>query len=229
MVLSMALPVCAEEAPSREAAVKEPQGAPSREAGVKEPQGAAPREAEVKEPHEAARSTVQEPKGKAAKPREDLPNFHEVYPYLYRSGEPSIEGLKKLKEMGVTTIFDLRAPSEQHFFDEKPEARALGFKYNRIVMTSAAPTDKQVSTIMRAIEKAKEDPSKGKVLVHCAHGSDRTGCIIGIWRVTHDGWTYDEAYKEMRKYWFSPKFTHLSDPVKERAKSEPSKAEAVSK
>ena len=154
----------------------------------------------------------------AKKPVEDLPNFHEVHPFLYRSGEPTVEGLKKLKEMGVNTLIDLRAPSEQKF-DEKEAASELGFKYIRMVMTSAAPTKKQVDTLLSTIKKAEKNPSGGKVLVHCAHGSDRTGCMIGIWRVTQEGWNYDEAYKEMRKYWFTPKFVNLSAAVKKYAEN----------
>lgn len=153
-----------------------------------------------------------------AKKKEDLPNFHEVHPYLYRSGEPTEAGMKKLKEMGVKTVIDLRAPSEMHF-DEDKVAKELGLKYIRLVMTSAPPTEKQVDTLLSTIKEAKEDNSKGSVLVHCAHGSDRTGCMIGIWRVTQEDWDYDTAYKEMRKYWFTPKFTRLADSVKVRAKT----------
>ena len=70
---------------------------------------------------------------------------------------------------------------------------------------------------MTAVTEAKNDKAKGAVLLHCAHGSDRTGCLVGIWRVTEDGWKYPEAYKEMRHYWFTPKFTKLSGAVKEYA------------
>ncbi len=150
---------------------------------------------------------------------EDLPNFHEVHPYFYRSGEPTKAGLKKLKEMGFSTLIDLRAPSEQKF-DEKEAASELGLKYIRLVMTSAAPTKEQVDTVLGEIKKAEKDPSNGKVLLHCAHGSDRTGCMVGIWRVTQEGWNYDDAYKEMRKYWFTPKFVKLSGAVKEHAEKQ---------
>jgi len=145
---------------------------------------------------------------------EDLPNFHEVHPFLYRSGEPTKKGLAQLKEQGFKTLIDLRAPSEQKF-DEKEAASELGLKYIRLLMTSAPPTKKQVDTMLDEIKKAQQDSSNGKVLVHCAHGSDRTGCMIGIWRVSQEGWNYDDAYKEMRKYWFTPKFTKLSGAVKE--------------
>jgi protein tyrosine/serine phosphatase len=160
----------------------------------------------------AAKTTV-------SKKAEDLPNFHEVHPFLYRSGEPSQDGLKKLKAMGIKTLIDLRAPSEQHHFDEQKAATDLGLKYIRLEMSSAPPTDYQIDTLLGTIKEAQKDPSKGSVLVHCAHGSDRTGCMIGIWRVTQDNWSYDEAYKEMRKYWFTPKFVRLANAVKGRAKA----------
>ncbi len=127
-----------------------------------------------------------------------------------------MKGLSQLKEQGFKTLIDLRAPSEQKF-DEKEAASKLGLKYIRMVMTSAAPTKEQVDTLLSEIKKAEKDPSNGKILVHCAHGSDRTGCMIGIWRVTQEGWNYDDAYKEMRKYWFTPKFVKLSGAVKEYA------------
>jgi protein tyrosine/serine phosphatase len=76
--------------------------------------------------------------------------------------------------------------------------------------------------MMSAIDEAKKETEAGeknkKVFLHCAHGSDRTGCMVGIWRVTRDGWDYPAAYQEMRKYYFGPKFTKLSGAVEERAK-----------
>ncbi|MBC7998916.1 MAG: tyrosine-protein phosphatase [Leptolyngbya sp.] len=159
---------------------------------------------------------------KALKPKEDLPNFHQVHPFLYRGGEPTREGLRKAKEMGVTTVLDLRNPGEMDF-DEKELSKELGLKYIHMPMNSKAPTDKQVKKMMAEIDKAKEksggsdSPSKDAVFMHCAHGSDRTGCMIGIWRVKRDGYDYDKAYQEMRKYWFTPKFTNLSGAVRTAA------------
>ena len=41
-------------------------------------------------------------------------------------------------------------------------------------------------------------------LVHCTHGQDRTGYVIGRYRVLHDRWTKDAAYQEMRDHHFHP-------------------------
>jgi protein tyrosine/serine phosphatase len=145
----------------------------------------------------------------------DLPNFHEVHPYLFRGGEPTEAGMEKLKEKNIATIIDLRGKSEKTAQEEE-WARKLKFKYINLPMSSKPPTAKQVKTFMDAVSHAQKQ-GDAPVFVHCAHGSDRTGCMVGIWRVSKDGYSYDEAYKEMRHYWFTPKFTMLSGTVKEYA------------
>jgi protein tyrosine/serine phosphatase len=158
--------------------------------------------------HERFRTEVLEQK--------DLPNFHEVHPFLLRSGRPTEGGMQDVKAKGVTTIIDLRNPGEKKF-DEAASAKQLGIKYISMPMSSAPPTKKQVDTFISVVKRAEAHPEDSKVLVHCTHGSDRTGCLVGIWRVTQDGWNYDQAYKEMRKYWFTPKFIRLSATVEQYA------------
>ncbi len=156
---------------------------------------------------------------RTVKAKEDLPNFHEVHPFLYRGGEPTEKGLEKAKELGVKTVIDLRAASERTM-NEKKVAESLGMKYINLPMTSAAPTTKQVKTFLKAVDKAEESTKSGKpeaVFIHCAHGSDRAGCMVGVYRVTHDDYSYDDAFKEMRKYYFGTKFTNLSGTVKKYA------------
>jgi protein tyrosine phosphatase (PTP) superfamily phosphohydrolase (DUF442 family) len=157
-----------------------------------------------------------EDKMSAARPKETqaLPNFHKVTDYLYRGGEPSPEGMMQLKEMGVKTLIDLRAKTEAAH-NEEELAKKLGMKYINMTMTSEAPTKKQVETLLATIDSARE--KNEPVLVHCAHGSDRTGCMIGIWRVARDNWSFDDTYKEMRKYWFGVKYDKLRNAVKERS------------
>lgn len=151
-----------------------------------------------------------------ARPKEikSLPNFHKVTDYLYRGGEPTPGGMIALKRMGVKTLIDLRAQTEAAH-DEAHLAKKLGMKYINMTMTAEAPTKKQVETLLATIDSAKE--KNEPVLVHCAHGSDRTGCMIGIWRVTRDNWSFDDTYKEMRKYYFGVKYDKLRNAVKERA------------
>ena len=142
----------------------------------------------------------------------DLPNFHTVSPNIYRGGAPTENGLKKLHEMGIHTIIDLRISPKQ-VQKEKQEAERLGFNWINLPMGSDPPTTKQVAALIAALKRAPQE----SVFVHCQHGADRTGCMLGIWRETQQGWTFAQTWTEMRKYGFDPRWTKLTDAVRRRA------------
>jgi protein tyrosine/serine phosphatase len=50
--------------------------------------------------------------------------------------------------------------------------------------------------------KTIDDPDCGPVYVHCAGGRHRTGSMVAVYRMVHDGWTVDKAYDEMLAYDF---------------------------
>lgn len=147
----------------------------------------------------------------SAQPAQDLPNFHPVGPGIYRGAAPTEDGLKRLKSMGIHTIIDLRiAPKTVK--KEKAYAQSLGFQFINLPMGGDPPTQKEVNTLLATLKKAPSEP----VFVHCQHGADRTGCMIGIYRVTQQGWQWNNTFAEMRKYGFNPHWTKLSGAVKER-------------
>ena len=40
-------------------------------------------------------------------------------------------------------------------------------------------------------------PAMQPVLVHCLHGSDRTGTMVAIYRIAYGGWSKAQATEEM--------------------------------
>lgn len=42
------------------------------------------------------------------------------------------------------------------------------------------------------------DPENQPVYVHCDRGSDRTGVVVAAYRIRVEGWSIEEAYREMR-------------------------------
>lgn len=143
---------------------------------------------------------------------QELPNFHTVDPGIYRGGAPTAQGLQKLKSLGIHTIIDLRI-SPHLVKREKADAQRLGFTWINLPMGADPPTARQVSTLLATLKRAPSEP----VYVHCQHGADRTGCMIGIWRETHDGWAFTQAWAEMRKYGFNPHWAKLTAAVRKRA------------
>jgi protein tyrosine/serine phosphatase len=122
-----------------------------------------------------------------------LTNFAEVSPYLYRGGQPGADGLKALKEMGVGIIIDMRGSKSAH---EKTAVEKLGMRYVTIPWHCPFPSDTKFARFLKVIH---ENP-RTKIFVHCRLGDDRTGMAIATYRMADEGWSPDEALKEMKEF-----------------------------
>lgn len=133
----------------------------------------------------------------------ELPKFHPVTDRLYRGGQPRDGGLRRLRELGIDTIVNLRGTSKTTKAEEA-EARALGFNYFNIALPNwGRPQDERVRRALLIIGA----PQNGRVFVHCKDGVDRTGMIVAIHRITHQDWKTRDALAEaehlgMRRYQF---------------------------
>lgn len=139
---------------------------------------------------------------------DDLPNFRSLHPYLFCGGSPSEAGLVKLKEKGVTTVINLRK-MKRSIESEKLLCQKLGISYLGLPMAHDGPTRAQVDSFLKEarLAKASYNPETKKashaIYLHCTFGEDRTGCLIGIYRMVEDGWSQADALNEMHKYGFS--------------------------
>lgn len=130
---------------------------------------------------------------------ETLPNFHKVNEQLYRGAQPGAGGIGQLKSLGIKSILNLRE-SGDNTRAEEAEARAAGLNYFSVPMDGTSkPTDEQISAALAVINDASNWP----VFIHCKRGADRTGTVVAIYRIGHDGWTAREALKEAKGYGMS--------------------------
>ncbi|NLD36319.1 MAG: dual specificity protein phosphatase family protein [Desulfatiglans sp.] len=118
-----------------------------------------------------------------------VPNLHKVSEILYRSAQPTSEGMKNLKALGIKTIINLRS-----FNSDRKEIGDTGLGYEHIYMKAWHPEIKEVVRFLKIVTDEKRTP----VLVHCQHGADRTGIMCAIYRVAVQGWTKEEALKELK-------------------------------
>lgn len=125
-----------------------------------------------------------------------IANFKPVYPNLWRGGQPeSIDDWQKLADMGIKTVLKLNTEAEC------PDELAGGFGINVIVhpidlveqIMGGIPGD-YLPTASKVIG---DSISLGAVFVHCEHGEDRTGLVIGAYQVCDQGWTKEAAWQEM--------------------------------
>lgn len=125
----------------------------------------------------------------------ELPNFFKINDRLYRGGQPRKGGIKKLSELGVKTIINLRRESDETRAERK-EAEAAGIKYFHISMSSfGRPSDAQVARALEIIDQAENHP----VFIHCQRGSDRTGTVIAAYRISRENWGTKEALDEAKR------------------------------
>ncbi|MEJ2032973.1 MAG: dual specificity protein phosphatase family protein [Deltaproteobacteria bacterium] len=117
-----------------------------------------------------------------------VPNLHKVSDSLYRSAQPSAEGMANLKAIGIKTIVNLRS-----FHSDRDEIGNSGLAYEHIHMKAWHPEEEDVIKFLKIVTNAKRTP----VLVHCQHGADRTGIMCALYRVAVQNWKKEEALREM--------------------------------
>ena len=118
------------------------------------------------------------------------PNLHHVSSSLYRSAQPTAEGMRNLQALGIRTVINLRA-----FHADNDELAGINISDEHISMKTWHPEREDVVRFLRIATAPERQP----VLVHCQHGADRTGSMIAIYRVAVQGWNMDEAVQEMTK------------------------------
>jgi protein tyrosine/serine phosphatase len=148
---------------------------------------------------------------------EELPNFQKVNARLYRGGQPRTGGLKRLASLGVKTVINLR-DDDARARREGEEAKAAGLHYFNVPFGRLGrPADAEVEHVLALIDA----PENGVVFVHCAKGQDRTGTVVAVYRITHDGWTSEQAKQEANRYgmrfWQRGMKDYISDYYRDHA------------
>jgi uncharacterized protein (TIGR01244 family) len=130
-------------------------------------------------------------------------NFGQINAQYFRGEQPEGRDYADLAALGIKTVIDLQADGTNH--DEAALVAAAGMTFHRIPMTTRVePTTEQLATFLAIVN----DPAQQPVYVHCAGGRHRTGVMTAVYRMTHDGWTADRAFKEMKQFKFGADFLH---------------------
>lgn len=132
-------------------------------------------------------------------PEKPFENLHQVADNLFRSEQPNQKGMIYLKEQNFKIIINLR---EKQRDVKLADGENFTFIHYPIVTWKIDETDiLHVMQILKGI--------KGKALIHCKHGSDRTGCMVAAFRMVFQDWSKEEALAELRKdefgyheFWF---------------------------
>ncbi len=115
-------------------------------------------------------------------------NLHRVTPQLYRSAQPDAAGMRELEKLGVRTVIDLRDLNS-----DVRAARGTGLRLVRVKMDAWHIEDEDIARALAVLRRKGQGP----FLVHCHHGSDRTGVVCAMYRIVEQRWSREDAIREL--------------------------------
>lgn len=126
-------------------------------------------------------------------------NLYQVSDDLYRSEQPLSANQSQLKQLNIQNIISLRSHNQT-----AKQLGDAGFNIIHLPINTWAIDRQDVVNTLKAIKQIQA--KKQKVLIHCYHGSDRTGTMVAMYRIFLEQWSVEEAKKEMKQggYGFHP-------------------------
>lgn len=127
-----------------------------------------------------------------------IKNFHRVTEWLFRGAQPNPGGIEYLAESGVKTVLSLRCGTRAAS-TERAAVEEAGMRYENIPLSYwKVPTEETIDRFLELVDDSTNHP----IFVHCFHGADRTGLMIATFRIARLGWTFQQAYDEMKRCGF---------------------------
>jgi protein tyrosine/serine phosphatase len=116
-----------------------------------------------------------------------LNNMYKVDEGVYRSEQPDKKQFQALEHYGIKEILNLR-----YWHSDSRHVKTTNLQLHRIKMNAHDANDFDVVSALRIIKNRK-----GPILIHCHHGSDRTGLIVAMYRIVFQSVSKENAISEM--------------------------------
>ena len=129
---------------------------------------------------------------------------------VYRSGCLTANGFRDaIQKNNIKTVIS--------FWDENPDPTLYGSRFDwsaikesdlcksldvnyQFIFVKLLPDDPTVA--VEKFLKIMDDPASYPVLFHCKAGLHRTGVMAAIYRMEYDGWSRQDAMRELRAHGF---------------------------
>jgi len=135
---------------------------------------------------------------------EDIPRLCEVDTNLFRGGQPTQEGYRQLQAEGIKKIISFRH-EKKYISQDREQVEALGMEYVSLPWMIGLPYKKEIFTLFFKEIQTKQD---APIFFHCKRGSERTGVMTGAYLIKEKGYTWEEAYEEIKQFSIKPIFMH---------------------
>jgi protein tyrosine/serine phosphatase len=113
--------------------------------------------------------------------------MYQVDEGIYRSEQPDRKQFLLLEKYGIKEILNLR-----YWNSDVKYAKGANLTLHRVRMNAHDANDFDVVSALRIIKNRK-----GPILIHCHHGSDRTGLIVAMYKIVFLNEIKADAIEEM--------------------------------
>lgn len=123
-----------------------------------------------------------------ATPVDKAINLYQMTASLYRSALPDKDSVPLLQRLKVQTVVS---------FIKEDDSVWLGHTPMFLVSIPLHADRVDDADVLRVLRILQTTQLKGPVLMHCKHGRNRTGLMAAMYRTVLQGWSKEEALKEM--------------------------------
>ena len=119
-------------------------------------------------------------------------NFYKVSETLFRSEQPTEDGMKNIEAFGIGTVISLRSRQKDVELAKNTELNLI-----HVSMRAWNPKYEDAVKVMYFLNPNNPETNKKPILIHCYHGADRTGMMVALYRMVYQNWEREEALNEM--------------------------------
>jgi protein tyrosine/serine phosphatase len=151
-----------------------------------------------------------------------IERFYRVDTRLYRGAQPGDAGFRYLQSLGVRTVVNLRDEQDALRTREQHIVESLGMRYVHLPVKDGSfftRSRRIPEQTIQAFFDLIATKDAGPVFVHCRRGADRTGALVGFYRIARNGWSAERAYDEARAIGMRSWYTGLKRQIEEFAAS----------
>lgn len=136
----------------------------------------------------------------------NLENLWKLNDTLFRSEQPERIDFVYLNSIGFKSVLNLRSNHS-----DKELIENLDIVEYHIEMDAEKFSDNEIIAALKVIQVSPKP-----ILVHCRHGSDRTGVVIAMYRIVYQNWTKEQALLELQNggYGFHAIYTNIPEYLK---------------
>jgi tyrosine-protein phosphatase SIW14 len=135
-----------------------------------------------------------------------LHNLYKLNDSIYRSEQPDSASFANLKKIGIKSILNITTQQ-----NDTAVSGNQNFNYYFVQMNAESFSN---SDIIQALAVIRDAPKP--ILIHCRHGSDRTGVVMAMYRIIYENRSKQEALDELRNggYGFNTIFVNIPKYIK---------------